>query len=110
MGKWMPRLVICCLYPVTALAQTLTSINPNNSGQSQRLTVTIVGQNTRFQQGSGTTFVRLARGSSNIISAYGIRPSSNTSLNAEFELPRAAAAGLWDVQVQTSLDGLMTLA
>jgi hypothetical protein len=109
MNAWAKCFVIAGLCPVSALAQVLTSINPNNGQQSQRLTVTILGQNTHFAQGSGTMFVRLAQGSSNVINPRGVGVTNDTSLIAEFDLPRDATTGLWNVQVQTDLDGLLTL-
>lgn len=109
MKTWAKYCVIAGLCPVSALAQVLTSINPDTGQQSQSLTVTILGQNTHFAQGSGTMFVRLAQGSSNVINTRGVSVTNDTSLIAEFDLPSAATTGLWNVEVRTSLDGLLTL-
>ncbi len=102
------------VYSNEACATTLTppritSVNPNSGQQNQSLSVTIVGQNTRFAQGSATESVWFARGNARIF-ASSFTATSNTSVNANFNLPGAASTGLWDVQVQTTLNGLLALA
>jgi len=90
------------------LPANLVAVQPNFAEQSQTLTVTITGQNTHFAQGSGTSSVRFQQGSSTI-HASGINASSDLSLSASFTIPPTAPSGFWNVDVQTFLDGFLTL-
>jgi hypothetical protein len=71
---------------LTAHAQTLTSINPDNAEQGDSLSVTITGQDTTFLQGSSTTVtaVWFAQGSSTI-DASSFWANSPTSASANFD-------------------------
>jgi len=73
----------------------LVSISPDSGQQGDALTVTIVGQNTRFQQASWTVLRR---------SFETIYPNSFTALNdtiitAFYNIPSYATVGQWDVVV-----------
>jgi hypothetical protein len=89
---------------------TLTSINPDNAQQNESLSVSITGQNTRFLQGSGTLGVWFAQGSPTItINASSYLASSDTLLSADFDIPGDAPLGLWNVNVLSGMDGILTL-
>jgi hypothetical protein len=95
---------------LTAHAQTLTSINPDNAEQGDSLSVTITGQDTTFLQGSSTTVtaVWFAQGSSTI-DASSFWANSPTSASANFDIPGGASTGSWDVKVTDTVDGTLTL-
>lgn len=87
---------------------TLTSINPDNAQQGESLSVSITGQNTNFLQGSGTMGVWFSQGSPTI-NASSYSASSDTSLSADFDIPGDAPLGLWNVNVWSGMDGILTL-
>ena len=91
--------------------QTLQSISPDNALQGQELTVTITGENTHFGQGSTTvTAVWFSKDGSTIDGTPDLGSvASNTSFNADFEIPIDATIGSWDVNVQNPTDGTLTL-
>jgi len=121
-------------FTITSHNPELTSITPRGAYQGQSLSVTITGQNTRFQQGtpfaqgSGTTcwfsqgspttyfeqgspttcIVWFSQGSSTIFSSDCGTPGGSL-LIANFDIPVNANAGLWDVHVPTMADGPLTL-
>ncbi len=92
----------------TPAATIIVGVNPNRAEQAQTLSVTISGQNTHFRQGSGTHRVWLAQGSSTI-DANSFSADNDTQLRASFSFSASAATDLWNVSVQTSLDGTITL-
>ncbi len=95
---------------LTAHAQTLTSIVPNNAEQGESLSVTITGSDTTFMQGSSTvTAVWFAQGSSTI-NASSFWANSDTSASANFNIPGGASTGSWDVKVTDTIDGTLTLS
>jgi len=116
-------------FTITPYNPTLTTVTPSASYQGQRLAVTITGQNTNFlrqgspttafgqgsptswfgQQGSTTTtVVWFSQGSETIFSRdAGI--AGDELLMADISIPEEANAGLWNVNVPDSCDGLLTL-
>jgi hypothetical protein len=86
----------------------LTGVAPNRGEQAQTLSVTISGQNTHFRQGSGTLRVWLAQNNSTL-DASSFTADNDTQLRANFTFSPNAATGLWNVSVQTSLDGTIVL-
>ncbi|MCK4579193.1 MAG: hypothetical protein KAU50_10410, partial [Candidatus Marinimicrobia bacterium] len=88
---------------------SLTSIDPDNAARGDNLSVYITGHGTNFIQGSGVTDVWFTQGSSTIFSYY-FWPGSNTTLTADFAIPIDAPLGLWDLSVNNSVDGTLTLA
>ena len=117
------------IFTITPYNPTLTTITPSAAYQGQRLAVTITGQNTNFlrqgspttafgqgsptswfgQQGSTTTtVVWFSQGSETIFSRdAGI--AGDELLMADISIPEEANAGLWNVNVPDSCDGLLTL-
>jgi hypothetical protein len=71
--------------------------------------VVILGQNTHFTQGNEIPRVWLAQGSATI-EATSTFVQSNTELRSNFNIPFSARTGLWNLSVQSSLDGNVTLA
>ena len=92
----------------TVPSPSLISIVPSSAEQGESLSVNITGQNTTFQQGTGTTGVWFTQGTSTI-NASSYSASSDTSLSVDFDIPVDAATGLWDVSVETYIDGVLTL-
>jgi uncharacterized cupin superfamily protein len=95
--------------------QTVTSITPDTAGQGESLTVAITGQDTYFAQGSATVW--LSNGDSVIFAQgsptafwQGSSTINDTLLTVDFDIPEAAAAGNWDVNVETDIDGILTLS
>jgi len=104
-------LLIGAFFISTIIAQSITSINPNNAMQSQSLSVSITGQSTNFGQGTSTVnSVWFSKTGSNNIDASNVWPSNNTSLSASLTIPSDAVIGEWDVNVQNSTDGTITLS
>ena len=102
-------ITISLLFFGIIFGQSLQSISPDNALQGQELSVTITGENTHFGQGTPTvTAVWFSKDGSTI---DGTPPtsSSNTSFNADFDIPTDATVGSWDVNVQNPTDGTMTL-
>jgi len=87
---------------------TLTDINPDNAQQGESLAVAITGQNTNFLQGSGTLGVWFSQGSSTIYAAF-YEAVANTLIFAGFDIPDDAPLGLWNVNVWSGMDGILTL-
>ena len=110
-GKYflVASLLFCTQTPLGA--QTLTSIAPDNAQQGDSLPVTITGQDTTFLQGSWTTVTSIwfSRGSLTI-PGISIFASSSTEVSANFDIPGDAAIGLWDVNVDNTVDGPLMLA
>lgn len=94
----------------TLSAQTLISIDPDNAEQGESLIVAITGQNTHFQQGSGTTDVWFSQGSPTVyIDATSFWAPSDTLVYGSFDIPVYARAGSWNVNLQDDVDGTLTL-
>ncbi|MHC4800115.1 MAG: esterase/lipase family protein, partial [Planctomycetota bacterium] len=91
-------------------SQTLTSVVPHNAQQGRSLPVTITGQNNHFTQGSGTTGVWFSQGSPTVnIYSNSYSASSDASVNASFDIPSDAPLGVWNVNVNISIDGWLGL-
>jgi len=87
--------------PVIAL------VSPNVGYQNYTMDVNLVGLNTHFTDGLGTQNVWLSQ-NGNEIYANSFVVNSNTSLVANFSIPLTAPLGLWDVNVETDIDGVIT--
>ncbi len=88
----------------------LIAISTNSAQQSQFLRVLISGQDTHFnfQQGSNT-FIWFSQGSPVAIYASKSYAISDILLVADFDIPEDATTGLRDLNVDTVIDGLLTL-
>jgi hypothetical protein len=102
-------LLIVILFATSAalIAQTITSIDPNNGQQGQSLGVGISGQDTHFDQ-AATMSIWFSQGGSTIY-AYGYYPVNDTFMTAWFDIPDDAAAGLYDLNIYNDIDGAFTL-
>ena len=69
--------------------------------------IQIKGVNTHFLEGSGTQQVWLSM-DQETITADSFDVHSNTLLNAHFQIPVSASTGMWDVNVECSIDGIIT--
>lgn len=85
----------------------LISVSPDSGYQGYPVTVQITGKNTNFDQGGGTLNVWLSQGDS-IIQANTFLANSSISLTADFNIPLTAPMGLWNLSVETALDGIIT--
>jgi len=90
-----------------AIAQSLTSVNPDSAYTDQQLTVSIYGQNTTFTQG---TLVNswLNQGAS-ILNLSSLNPVNDTLLTGILDIPANADTGNYDANVTTSLMGTISL-
>lgn len=88
-------------------AGIVTSVNPDNAQQGQEFSVIIIGQNTNFSEANDTVW--FSQGAETIYSPNSWSVS-DTLLIAEFDIPCDACEGLYDVKVQNSFDGTMTLS
>ncbi len=102
-------------FTVTAYDPKLTSVTPAGAYQGQKLSVRISGQNTSFEQGSGSV-VWLSQGSSLIVArqanAIGEKfnqPGSGIAVIADFDIPTDANSGMWDVHTFSEVGGQLTL-
>jgi len=87
----------------------ITSISPDSATLGQSLSVTISGQNTHFAQGTGTsTTVWFSQGSQTIYPNY-IAAQGSISLSAYFYIPNNVSTGLWNVNANNYIDGIMIL-
>jgi len=101
-------IVILFAMSTSLVAQTITSVNPDNAQQCESLTVAITGQDTHFQQGAdfqqGSPTVWFLTGTTTY--AWVV---NDTLLITEFEIPCDAATGQQDVSVHDDVDGTLTL-
>lgn len=91
-----------------SFSQSITSISPNNALQGQWLNVTISGQNTNFTTGSPTGW--LSKPGQNNIFVSPKTIISDTQYSSFVQIPLTTDTGLWDVNVNDTTIGTMTLA
>jgi len=94
---------------VIATPIEVLSVEPDSAPQGKNLVVTITGQNTSFFQGNSTiTRVWLSNRNA-IIDANSFAGIDATTLEASFDIPVDALVGKWDVNIEDSIDGHLTL-
>jgi len=87
----------------------ITSVVPDQGYQNFTIDLSINGFNTHFSDGLGTENVWLSQ-NGNEIYANSFVVYSNTLLTANFYIPLNASFGLYDVNVATSIDSIITRA
>jgi len=87
----------------------LVSINPATAQPGKRLEVTITGANTNFNQASSTTISFSQASSSTIINSSTITKINDTSIKASFTIPANASLGNYEVNLNNSLDGSISI-
>ncbi|MCX6232545.1 MAG: T9SS type A sorting domain-containing protein [Bacteroidetes bacterium] len=87
----------------------LISVTPNSASQGSVLNVTISGQNTHFNQGTGTV-CWFQQGSSTIIYPTTQNSTSATNLTANYSIPSNAVPGYYHTYTNNSTDGILMLA
>jgi len=95
--------------PMFVLAQNLVSINPDSANASQTLNVTITGNATHFNQGSGTSIdfgFDQGSGTSVVNSIY---ITNNTSIIANITVPSNTFTGDYDVYAYNTIDGYLSI-
>lgn len=100
-GLILSSLLMCV---VALTSQTLTNLQPSSGQKGQQLTLTLSGQNTHFQQATGT-FFWLQQATSTMIYPQSINISSNTLVTGDFLLSNDFPAGSYDVTAVNSIDG-----
>jgi hypothetical protein len=86
----------------------IVSLNPQSAYTSSILNVTISGQNTNFGQGTSTTSVWLDQGSTNILYPSQLSVVDYQTLDVELTIPFDQQPGIYKVNVNNSLDGIMS--
>ena len=86
----------------------LVSVNPNVASQGDVLSVTISGQNTHFDQGTGT-ITWFQQGSSTIIYPVNQNSTSATTLVANYSIPNNAIPGFYNTYTLNNTDGSLVL-
>lgn len=107
----MMRILLFAFLTVWAscsMAQSLTGVNPNASQPGQYLSVTVSGQNTHFNQGSNTVWF----GSGTLTGFVMNNPiaTSATTVTGNVYIPHSTPLGLYDVNVNNSVDGTLSFA
>ena len=85
----------------------IASVKPDIGYQTYPVNFQIKGVNTHFQEGSGTQQVWLSI-DQETITADNFVVNSNTLLTANFHIPATASVGMWDVNVECSIDGIIS--
>jgi hypothetical protein len=94
-------------FAVTALAQSIVSVQPDSAKRGDYLEVTITGQNTHFQASSGTIIVQFTQNSSTM--SMGGAILSLTQLRGILQVPIAAPLGIWNTVINDYIDPILTL-
>lgn len=108
--KTSPRRIFSLIFPTlvmifnTLQGQSLINLQPSSGQKGQQLTLTLSGQNTNFQQATGTSFW-LQQATSTMIYPQNINISSNTMMSGDFMLSNDLPAGSYDVAAVNSIDG-----
>jgi hypothetical protein len=85
----------------------IASVTPHIGYHTYKSNIQIKGVNTHFEEGSGTQQVWLSMDQETIASDNFV-VNSNTLLTASFQIPATASIGMWDVNVECSIDGILT--
>lgn len=88
-------------------AQSISNATPNSALAGERLSVTITGMGTSFTAGSVNSL--FFQGSSSSINADSYSVLSNTSIQADFSVSNTADIEDYDVVVDHSVDGVLSL-
>jgi len=86
----------------------LISVSPGSTNQGSVLNVTISGQNTHFNQGTGTV-CWFQQGTSTIIYPTTQNATSATSLTANYSIPSNAIPGYYHTYTNNNTDGMLML-
>jgi len=82
--------------------------NPNHGYPQHYINSVIRGVNTHFSDSLGTQDVWLSRDNTSIY-AFNFKVNDNTSLDAEFYIPSDASLGYWDINIETTVDSVITM-
>jgi hypothetical protein len=86
----------------------ITMIVPDKAYQNSTLEMMVYGYQTNFADSVGSLNVWLSQDFETII-ADSIFVQSDTSLIVFFSIPLSATSGFWDVNVNSSVDGILTM-
>ena len=101
-------LIAIFFFAANAMAQTITSVEPDSAYQGESLTVTITGQNTKFTTGSGTVHLSSFDDITSI-SATNFTVIHDSLLDADFNIPFDASTGFWNLNAPDELVGFVRL-
>ena len=94
------------LVPFTmTLGASIKSLTPASTTQGQSLNVTICGSKTHFNQASSS--ISIVKGSTTI-QANSLSLQNDSVVYANFSIPQSAPAGLYDLLVNGTIDGVLT--
>ncbi len=85
----------------------LVAISPDKGYRTYATDLVIQGNHTNFMDHKETLEVWLSKGTETV-AADSVVVQSNTTLTASFYIPGEAATGMWDVNVRTAVDGLLS--
>lgn len=104
--------ILFCLFGIVfhnmLFAQTIQSVVPGSTPEGSSLMVTLTGQNTTFGQGTTTTQVWFNQGSTTLV-PVAVTINSSTNLMAQLDVPYGTPLGLYQTNVQNSVNGLINL-
>jgi photosystem II stability/assembly factor-like uncharacterized protein len=80
---------------------------PNYCFRNNTYDASIRGVNTQFSEGSGISKIWMSKNELDI-QATNFQVTSNTSIDAEFDIPSDAPVGLWDISIESSIDTVIS--
>ena len=87
---------------------SIVSISPSSASSGETLNVTITGENTNFDQASGTLVsFSFEQASSTIVNSYTI--VDDLTLKANITVPENVSEGTYDISTNNSVDGILDL-
>jgi photosystem II stability/assembly factor-like uncharacterized protein len=82
-------------------------VTPNFCFRNNTYNASILGVNTHFSEGSGTSKIWMSKNELDI-QATNFQVTNNTSIDAEFNIPSDAPVGLWDIHIESSIDSVIS--
>lgn len=105
----LTTIILIILLPLISLSQSLTSISPNSGNAGQTLNLTITGNATHFDQGSGTLLDFGFNQGSGTTVINSISASSPTTIVANITIPTNTYTGDYEVSTYNPTDGVLRI-
>jgi len=83
-------------------------VTPNFCFRNNTYNASILGVNTHFSDGAGPSKIWMSKNEIDI-QANNFQVISNTSIDVEFTIPFDIPVGLWDINIETSTDSVISL-
>ncbi len=106
----MSRLSVAALSTLLGVSRgpVIASIEPDTGYQTYSADMLITGLNTHFNDAPGTTKAWLSK-DTEALHPDSIRVDNNAALHAYYRFPAGLTRVLWDVNVETATDGVITI-